>query len=325
MSGERNSEETILGVQDQQQHEEHTALGTKSEKVDQPGAQIEHSHHAPSLNPQIKHHDPLTSATSAKDGRIELKEIDAPQVLGFAFPTLKKWGILSVIFVVQCSMNFNASVYANGVGFLTEKFDISEQAARVGQMIFLVSYAFGCELWAPWSEELGRWPTLQLSLLFVNSGYYTRRRGMSGADRVVWQIPAALAPNFATVVVSRFLGGVSSAGGSVTLGMGWSSEKMYRWYWLTPSCRHVGCADSTIRSRFRRLFIRLWQCHRTPRRTVHSSSPLMAMDLLDPTHVWRLRSSLALFLRPRNSICYPTRSRSKATTKRRSDEHLRTF
>jgi MFS family permease len=36
---------------------------------------------------------------------------------------------------------------------------------------------------------------------------------------LVWQILAALAPNFATVIVARGLGGLSSAGGSVTLGM----------------------------------------------------------------------------------------------------------
>lgn len=38
-------------------------------------------------------------------------------------------------------------------------------------MIFLVAYAFGSELWAPWSEELGRWPILQLSLFLVNGMY----------------------------------------------------------------------------------------------------------------------------------------------------------
>jgi predicted MFS family arabinose efflux permease len=70
-------------------------------------------------------------------------------------------------------------------------------------MIFLVAYAFGCELWAPWSEEFGRWPIMQLSLTFMN----------------IWQIPCALAPNFGTMVVGRFLGGISLAGGSVTLGM----------------------------------------------------------------------------------------------------------
>lgn len=35
----------------------------------------------------------------------------------------------------------------------------------------------------------------------------------------IWQLPVALAPNFATVLVGRALGGLSSAGGSVTLGM----------------------------------------------------------------------------------------------------------
>ncbi|KAI9704293.1 MAG: hypothetical protein M1836_007154 [Candelina mexicana] len=137
------------------------------------------------------------------DGKIELTEEECYDQLGFGFSTFKKWKILSVIFAVQVSMNFNASVYANNIIPLTEAFTISGQAARVGQMIFLVAYAFGSELWAPWSEEFGRWPVLQISLFLVN----------------IWQIPCAVAPNFGTIVVARFLGGLSSAGGSVTLGM----------------------------------------------------------------------------------------------------------
>ncbi|KAJ5597150.1 hypothetical protein N7450_003608 [Penicillium hetheringtonii] len=137
------------------------------------------------------------------DGKRELTEDDCWDVLGFSFPWYKRWTILTVIFTVQMSMNFNSSVYPNAVTPLSEHFGISEQAARVGQMIFLVAYAFGCELWAPWSEEFGRWPIMQLSLFFVN----------------IWQIPCALAPNFGTIVVCRALGGLSSAGGSVTLGM----------------------------------------------------------------------------------------------------------
>lgn len=100
-------------------------------------------------------------------------------------------------------MNFNTSVFPSAVPLIAEEYNVSEQAARVCQMIFLVMYAFGCELWAPWSEEFGRWPVLQLSLFFVN----------------IWQILAALAPNFGSLVVARALGGLSSAGGSVTLGM----------------------------------------------------------------------------------------------------------
>lgn len=53
------------------------------------------------------------------------------------------------------------------------------------------------------SEELGRWFTKQLSLLLVN----------------IWQFPCAFAPNYATLVVCRLLGGLSTGGGSVTLGV----------------------------------------------------------------------------------------------------------
>ncbi|EMC91057.1 hypothetical protein BAUCODRAFT_39181 [Baudoinia panamericana UAMH 10762] len=135
--------------------------------------------------------------------KYELTEDDCYDELGYSFPAWRKWYILTIIFIVQVSMNFNTSLYSNALGGISEQFHVSEQAARVGAAIFLVLYAFGCELWAPWSEEFGRWPILQLSLGLVN----------------IWQIPVALAPNFATIIVCRGLGGLSSAGGSVTLGM----------------------------------------------------------------------------------------------------------
>lgn len=135
--------------------------------------------------------------------KIEITEEDCYSELGYSYPKWKKWTILTVIFLVQISMNFNTSLYSNGITGISEEFHVSAQAARCGAMIFLVLYAFGCELWAPWSEELGRWPILQLSLTLVN----------------IWQLPVALAPNFASIMVGRALGGLSSAGGSVTLGM----------------------------------------------------------------------------------------------------------
>lgn len=136
-------------------------------------------------------------------GKVILTENECYDELGFSFPTWKKWMILTVIFMVQVSMNFNTSLYSNGLEGIENDFNVSAQGARCGAMIFLVLYAFGCELWAPWSEELGRKPVLQLSLLLVN----------------IWQLPVALAPNFASLMVGRALGGLSSAGGSVTLGM----------------------------------------------------------------------------------------------------------
>ncbi|KAL2112166.1 hypothetical protein VUR80DRAFT_8422 [Thermomyces stellatus] len=141
--------------------------------------------------------------TDSSDNKIEITEDDCYNELGYGFSTAKKWYILTVVFWVQVSMNFNTSLYSNAIGGIQEEFGVSAQAARCGAMIFLVLYAFGCELWAPWSEELGRWPILQASLFLVN----------------IWQIPVALAPNFATIMVGRALGGLSTAGGSVTLGM----------------------------------------------------------------------------------------------------------
>ncbi|GJD02789.1 major facilitator superfamily transporter [Colletotrichum higginsianum] len=153
--------------------------------------------------------DGLANGSGAKPEKLgtydkyEITEDDCYDELGFSFPKWKKWYILTVIFWVQVSMNFNTSLYSNAIAGISDEFSVSAQAGRCGAMIFLVLYAFGCELWAPWSEEFGRWPVLQLSLLLVN----------------IWQLPVALAPNFASIMVGRALGGLSSAGGSVTLGM----------------------------------------------------------------------------------------------------------
>jgi len=137
------------------------------------------------------------------DGKIVLEEAEYYNQLGFGFPQWKKWAILTTIFMVQISMNVNAAMYGNAVNGIQEEYQIGAQKARVGSAVFLICYAFGCELWAAPSEEFGRWKILQLSLTIVN----------------LLQIMAALAPNYATLVAARILGGFASAGGSVTLGI----------------------------------------------------------------------------------------------------------
>lgn len=137
------------------------------------------------------------------DDKIVITEAMCYQKLGYSYPAWKKWGIIMVIFLVQTSMNFNTSLYSNAINGISKEFRVSKQKARCGALAFLICYAFGCELWAPWSEELGRKPILQISLFLVN----------------IWQIPVGIAPNFTTIMVGRALGGLCSAGGSVTLGM----------------------------------------------------------------------------------------------------------
>lgn len=155
---------------------------------------------SPSESDGVVGHNEKASPTGEKrELTFEMAENDLP----FAWPSWKKWWVLTVIFLVQTSMNFNTSLYSNGLSGIEETFGVSAQVARLGATLFLILYAFGCELWAPWSEEFGRRPIMQLSLGLVN----------------IWCIPVALAQNFGTLIVGRCLGGLSSAGGSVTLGM----------------------------------------------------------------------------------------------------------
>jgi hypothetical protein len=142
------------------------------------------------LDDRVLHGEPEHPPTVPdSQGRRELKEWECWDKLAYTWPKWKKAMYLSSIAGIQISMNFNTSVYPSAVNPLVEHFGISDQQARVGQMIYLLMYSFGCELWAPWSEEFGRWPILQLSLFFIN----------------IWQIPASVAPNYATIVVARAL------------------------------------------------------------------------------------------------------------------------
>ncbi|KAI1088371.1 major facilitator superfamily domain-containing protein [Rostrohypoxylon terebratum] len=135
-----------------------------------------------------------------------LTEKDCPEALATAWPRWLKWMTLICTFLVQISMNLNASLYANAQSGVQREFGVSSMAAVSGSAIFLVTYAFGCELWAPWSEEFGRKPVLQISLFLVN----------------LMCLPVAMAKNsgyFPAILIGRGLGGLFSAGGSVTLGV----------------------------------------------------------------------------------------------------------
>lgn len=124
------------------------------------------------------------------DGKRELTEDDCYEVLAYSWPTWKKCMYLASVATIQIAMNYNTSVYPNVVTQLTNVFPgLDAQGARTGQMIYLVFYSFGCELWAPWSEEFGRWPILMLSEALI----------------CIWTLPQALAPNFSSILAGRAL------------------------------------------------------------------------------------------------------------------------
>lgn len=140
---------------------------------------------------------------SSTDRIEELSIVNGRQYTAYAWSTAKKWWVLTVVFWIQMSMNWNAAIYSNSVSGLSKEFGISAATARQGGAVFLILYALGCELWAPFSEEFGRKGVMIISLGLVT----------------VWQIPCALATNWSTLFAARALGGLSSAGGSVTLGI----------------------------------------------------------------------------------------------------------
>lgn len=195
-----------------------TAQGTNAEEYASSESSQDHSkdlekHQGEGVTLDTKAETGKESGGLIKDGKHEIDEEEYNHALGFAFSPKKKWYILTVIFWVQMSMNFNASVIGNAIGSqpsmgepgsgIVGRFGVSTEQAYAVQGGFLLAYGIGSELWAPFSEEYGRWPILQLSLFLVN----------------VWQIPFIFTPTYGGAVAARVLGGLSSAGGSVTLGM----------------------------------------------------------------------------------------------------------
>ncbi|KAJ5925907.1 sugar transporter [Penicillium verhagenii] len=167
-------------------------MSERKPPLDSPEATPEAQHSDNALSSSDPSDDGLVPPTEkdenggiVPDGPYELKEDQCYDKLGYCWPRWKKWSYLVAVAFVQVSMNFNTSVFPNAVIPLSKAFDISQQHARTGQMAYLVTYSIGCELWAPWSEDS----------------------------------PLHWLPNWGSVVVARALGGISTAGGSVTLGL----------------------------------------------------------------------------------------------------------
>lgn len=65
-----------------------------------------------------------------EDGRYVLQDSDAWNILGYSFPTWRKWQILCVVFLIQISINLNASIYSHAVEGISEEYHISSESAH---------------------------------------------------------------------------------------------------------------------------------------------------------------------------------------------------
>lgn len=108
---------------------------------------------------------------------------------------LRKWQILLVTLLPQVWANLISATYAPGMSYVSRDFHVSPAAARVVQAIYLYGFAVGPVLTAPLSEDLGRLPVLAVSCLAMG----------------LFQLHCALSPNYASLLVARFLSGFFAA------------------------------------------------------------------------------------------------------------------
>ncbi|ROV92498.1 hypothetical protein VSDG_06701 [Cytospora chrysosperma] len=142
------------------------------------------------------HHD-------ARTGRRIITEREAWEHTAYNYTKPRKWCILLILWMIQITMNMNGSIWASTEDGLSSYYGVPIKKISFGNMTFLISYAFGCEIWAPWSEELGRKWLMQASLLLVS----------------IFTALIPFAPSFTGVIFLRLFTGLATAGGSLTLGV----------------------------------------------------------------------------------------------------------
>jgi hypothetical protein len=79
---------------------------------------------------ELSNEESLPANTTSKqldDGRYVLQDSDAWDILGYSFPTWRKWQILCVVFLIQISINLNASIFSHAVEGISEKFHVSSK------------------------------------------------------------------------------------------------------------------------------------------------------------------------------------------------------
>lgn len=122
------------------------------------------------------------------------------------WPKWKKWYITcfaSFLNVITCLC---AGGYSSAQDDIIEVFGVSAEVATLGLSMYILGFAVGPMVLAPLSEYYGRSP------VYIGSWFIL----------FIFQLPVALAPNIATVIVCRFIQGfggsapLTNTGGSIS-------------------------------------------------------------------------------------------------------------
>ncbi|KAH7360570.1 major facilitator superfamily domain-containing protein [Rhexocercosporidium sp. MPI-PUGE-AT-0058] len=121
------------------------------------------------------------------------------------FPKWKKWMITLLVAVVTLAVAFVSSAYSGGIEGILSTFHVGTEVATLGISLFVLGFAIGPLLWAPFSELYGR------QVLFF--GTY--------AMLTAFNAGAAGSQNIETLIILRFFAGafgsspLTNAGGVI--------------------------------------------------------------------------------------------------------------
>ena len=145
-----------------------------------------------------KRQDPNTQFQVRFDG-------DSDPLNPRSFSKFRKWMIVIIVSAGSTCVTCASSMYTLTYGQITEEFGISRLVATLGLSLFVIGLGLGPMILGPLSEFYGRRPIYIISFALF----------------MIWLIPCAVAKNFETELVSRFIDGfagsafLSVAGGTV--------------------------------------------------------------------------------------------------------------
>jgi len=111
------------------------------------------------------------------------------------WPNWKRYAVVGLAAWLNNMACLCVSGYSTGAEQLTEEFGVSAEIGTLGLSLFILGFALGPMFVAPLSEFFGRRP-----VYLVSWGIFT-----------IFQIPLAVAPNIATVLVCRFIQGFAGS------------------------------------------------------------------------------------------------------------------
>ncbi|KAF4637041.1 hypothetical protein G7Y89_g1039 [Cudoniella acicularis] len=111
------------------------------------------------------------------------------------FSAARKWFYVAVVAIGSLLVTATSSLYTACYEQIIRRFGCSQEIANLGLSLYVLGTALGPLLFSPFSEFYGRRPIYITSIIFF----------------LIWLIPCAVAQNIQTLLVARFLNGLSGS------------------------------------------------------------------------------------------------------------------